>query len=598
MRWLENDWYGSFAPADRRPVIQWAAENLRFPHSARSEVCDPDTSPWINMPLDAIFDNTKKQVTNIRCTQGSGTTMFEIAACRIVAEDPGPALIVCQTDSDAQKFKQTRLDKTFAASPCVKRLMPWQKNKDRKDAILFDHMPFFVVGAGINNLQSDSYRWVFLDEGWRYKPQTLDGEAVERTTSQSFARVVRTSQGGYVNDANDQAWKLSTQHEWGFACPRCRLWQSITFGPQDHGGVRYDDKRDARGVPDLAAIRASVRYECANPACSARWEDNIQDRRALAMMGSYVQTNPDALPEYVGYHWERATVYWNAWKDLVTKWVLANESKHRGDTGPLEQFVQKVKGRAWAVEREDFKNAITLVSYVPAHPWAGEGKINGWPLRLMAVDVQRDHFWLVIRSWGDRGSSRLRFEHKPVSWEEIRTIQQQHGIYDKWVFVDSRHKPDDVFGKCALYGWTAMEGSANKTFVHHEEEGKNSLRYYSPTLPIQLGARGRCSLRRVSNLNCKDTLARLRNGDAKSEIQWEVYTGVSTDYLEQMDSESRDKTPNGPQWDNHGRPNHLWDCEKMQVGAAYMLKLIGQESVIVPGGQGDKETVDAPAEVG
>jgi hypothetical protein len=33
-------------------------------------------------------------------------------------------------------------------------------------------------------------------------------------------------------------------------------------------------------------------------------------------------------------------------------------------------------------------------------------------------------------------------------------------------------------------------------------------------------------------------------------------------------------------WERIGkRPNHYWDCEAMQVAAAVMLKLVGQESV-------------------
>ena len=582
MDWLDSHWWGSFAPADRRRVIEWAADNLRFPHSARSESCDPDTSPWINEPLEAIFDNTKKQVTCIRCTQGSGTTIFEIAACRIIAEDPGSALFVCQTDDDAKKFKQTRLDKTFGASDCVKRLLPWQKSKNRKEAVLFDHMPLFVVGANVNNLQSDSYRWVFLDEGWLYKPQTLDGEAVERTTSQAFARVVRTSQGGLSNDANDQAWKASTQHEWGFACPRCDLWQPITFD-----SIKYADNRDARGLPDFAAIRATVRYECQNPECDARWEDNIQDRRRLAMLGEYRQTNSNALPEYMGFHWERATVYWNEWRSLVTQWILANEAKRRKDTGPLARFVQKVKGRAWIESVEEFKNAISLAPYKPADRWEKEGAINGVPLRFLTVDVMRDYFRVAIRAWSRRGDSRLLHESAPTTWEEIIDLQRAHNVYKAWVGVDARWNTHEVYQRCARHGWTALMGDDKKLFSHHERDSagkpRTAYRYYSPKLPINLNAAGRCSLYRWSNLHIKDSLARLRNGGPTSEIAWEVFDGVSSDYLEQMDAETRDDLPDGPRWQDHGRPNHAWDTEAMQVVFAYMLKLIGQESVITPG---------------
>jgi hypothetical protein len=44
------------------------------------------------------------------------------------------------------------------------------------------------------------------------------------------------------------------------------------------------------------------------------------------------------------------------------------------------------------------------------------------------------------------------------------------------------------------------------------------------------------------------------------------------------------------QWERIGkRPNHYWDCESMQVAAAVMLKLVGQESVKA-GAEPDEET--------
>ena len=160
--------------------------------------------------------------------------------------------------------------------------------------------------------------------------------------------------------------------------------------------------------------------------------------------------------------------------------------------------------------------------------------------------------------------------------------------------MDARWDTDEVYKQCARHGWTAMMGDDKKLFPHREKQSDGSFltvqRYYSAKLTINLGAAGYCYLYRHSNLNIKDTLARLRNGGKDSDIAWEVYDGVSSDYLDEMDAETRDETPDGPRWEDHGRPNHAWDCEAGQVVMAYMLKLIGQESVIVPGA----ETADDP----
>ena len=47
-----------------------------------------------------------------------------------------------------------------------------------------------------------------------------------------------------------------------------------------------------------------------------------------------------------------------------------------------------------------------------------------------------------------------------------------------------------------------------------------------------------------------------------------------------MESEQRVRKGGKWLWERIGkRPNHYWDCEAMQVAAAVMLKLVGQESV-------------------
>jgi hypothetical protein len=57
-----------------------------------------------------------------------------------------------------------------------------------------------------------------------------------------------------------------------------------------------------------------------------------------------------------------------------------------------------------------------------------------------------------------------------------------------------------------------------------------------------------------------------------------------------MESEQRVRKSGKWLWERIGkRANHYWDCEAMQVAAAVMLKLVGQESVKT-GTEPDEET--------
>jgi len=82
-----------------------------------------------------------------------------------------------------------------------------------------------------------------------------------------------------------------------------------------------------------------------------------------------------------------------------------------------------------------------------------------------------------------------------------------------------------------------------------------------------------------SNLNVKDTLARIRrNQNSADGATWEVPTDISEDYLKMMESEHRIKKGNNWIWEQIGnRPNHYLDCEAMNCAGALMLKIIGND---------------------
>ena len=56
---------------------------------------------------------------------------------------------------------------------------------------------------------------------------------------------------------------------------------------------------------------------------------------------------------------------------------------------------------------------------------------------------------------------------------------------------------------------------------------------------------------------------------------------IEDEYLTQMEGERRVKKASKWLWERVGkRPQHLFDCEAMQVCAAFMLKLIGREAAV------------------
>jgi hypothetical protein len=152
------------------------------------------------------------------------------------------------------------------------------------------------------------------------------------------------------------------------------------------------------------------------------------------------------------------------------------------------------------------------------------------------------------------------------------------------VFLDAGHATYDVYRQCSKKGWVALIGDRRLTFPHKAKEKGSIQRFYSPRRKVVLTNRQFCYVHYWSNLNIKDTLARLRrNQDPTKGLTWEVPDDIDEDYLSQMESEHRIKEKNTWMWKQIGRrANHYWDCEAMQAAAATMLKIIEAESVTAP----------------
>jgi hypothetical protein len=279
---------------------------------------------------------------------------------------------------------------------------------------------------------------------------------------------------------------------------------------------------------------------------------------------------------------------------LAELYLRAKAAMRQGDTSLLQQFYQKRLALPWREYVEDYKMEIATCGYRKGEPWAGEGGINRLgrviappfeappiPLRILTVDCQMDHFFALVRSWAADGSSRLVWNERLLTFEDVEALQSRFKIHPNLVFVDAGHATYDVYRQCARMGWVALLGDRRATFPHHTKAQGTVQRFYSPRRKVVLTSDLHCYVHYWSNLNIKDTLARLRrNQNPANGPTWEVPDDIDEDYLSQMESEQRVKEHDNWLWKQIGkRPNHYWDCEAMQAAAATMLKIVGRESV-------------------
>ena len=350
-----------------------------------------------------------------------------------------------------------------------------------------------------------------------------------------------------------------------YKCPKCGK-----YVPFKWENIEWDDNyKDENGEYDFAKINQNTALKCAE--CGEYFEDTDRMRRILNKDGKFIPLNPNAAKENVGFHWNALASM--SWGKLAELYLRAKIAARKGDSCLLQQFYQKRLALAWREFAEDYRLEIASGSYNSGDVWDEEAGFNKLgeiiappfaeneviaPLRIMSVDVQMNCFYLVVRAWSINGSSRLLWHEKVLTWEDIEEIQKRFKILDNLVFVDAGYNSFEVYKHCGERNWIALMGDNRANFFHRLPNGKTVLRFYSPVKHIFISRYVKCRMHFWSNLNVKDTLARIRqNQNPADGATWEVPTDISEDYLKQMESEHRIKKGNSWIWEQIGnRPNH------------------------------------------
>jgi hypothetical protein len=215
-----------------------------------------------------------------------------------------------------------------------------------------------------------------------------------------------------------------------------------------------------------------------------------------------------------------------------------------------------------------------MAEYSDGKPWDDEAH------RFMTVDKQRDHYWCVIRAWRANSESRLLWCGRADTWEELEQLRCRYRVRDTLTFIDCGFATDEVYHQCARRNWTAMRGTGKNSFRHVLRGNRAVDRAFSPFGSAQVGAGLRARYVFWCVDRAKDILDSLRNGRGAA---WEIPDDVPRYYLDQIDSEVKREVVSQVtkqielRWVRAKRANHLWDCEAMQVAAALMLTLFGQQ---------------------
>ena len=589
-RQIIEDCAAAWRAPDKRTVAQWAAEHVKIPNSARSSSFDPEASPWLAEPLEFFSDDTVREQVLILPTGAGKTTVFDVAIPYILSESPGSILLSMMTDPDAKEHMEDRLLPILkACEPIAPMFASVDRHAKRKDAIILPHVSLFVGGANKANFQRKSVRYVFLDEAWLIKHGLIE-EARARTHSRWNACVIIVSQGGdeHINFQNERrdselfaAWMRSDRREFSMVCPTCG-----ETSRWDFKNLKYEVTTGENGLIDEAALAQSAVYEC--PLCQTRYEDKPDVRRGLSIASRYVVTNPGGLPGHHGWHAPAVALFHEKWGDLALGWTRAQKALSLGDQEPLKIFKTKRLAEFW--REEETAPEVSLggagyckTEYENGEPWEleqFESRLSP-VLRAITIDRQRDHRWVLCRAWNRDGSSRLIWEGKMNTSEDIEQLRRRLNVRPQYTFQDAQFETGAVYDECVRFGWVALHGSKDDGFMHFPKNKPATKRFYSELKRASAPSGGTAYYLFWSNEKVKDVLANLRAGKG---ARWETPDDSSGDYIHQIASEvkrdvvSKTTKAISSRWVRVRKDNHLWDCEAMQTVFAIFNGFLGSPS--------------------
>ena len=573
---LVDRWRRGLRPSERMLPADWCSGRVAIKEGLTSKY-DARSTPWLVPPLNELANPEMKQMV-VLAPVGTGktTSMGEAAMAWVVAEDPGPTLIVNQTEGDLKDWAKDRFSHTIRETKETAALIPSDRYAITDAFYGFASMSLYLAGANISSLQSKSMRRVVCDEPWLYK-KGLIGEARGRLHDRFNRQFILLSQAGVEGEDLDVEWETTDKREFCWECPDCKTRQ-----PWNWSLRKIEELKDGEAV-DLTRTAKTCRIGCATEGCGFEIADNPRVRRSLAEGAVYVAT-AEGEPEHVGYHYNILANWRKPLWEIALQWLKAKQSAKKGDLVPLREFIQKRLAEPWRDEMAESSTEVVLAGYSrdDIDPAA---KVEGERMRFATIDAGGDHFWCCVRAWAQGGASKLLYEgYVPgLGGDEAELVKllSRFQVTPPKTFLDLGYDWDRMVELCAKHGWTGIRGGGEQNAWDHElPNGTTVSKPYSKIKKTRASKGAIVKYVFVGTNTLKDMLARLASGNG---VEWQTFTDVSKAYKKHFKAESQQEVEVGRRKEikrvwilKNRKANHLFDTEVYQVGAALMFRLFDE----------------------
>ena len=433
-------------------VSEWADKYRILDRKVSPEPGPWHTSrvPYTKEPMDSFVDPSIEKIVLVWGTQSAKTSVIENCAAYAISEDPGPMMAVYPNDDLARFISENRFKPIFGSTENIKE--KWNQRRSSKDEIQFEDMIFSFAGSNSPaDLSSKPTRYLFMDETDKY-PSSSSIEAnpiklaTERTKNFHDKKIIMAS-------TPTVKWKHIWQEleradilkRFYVPCPHCGHYQTLKFNIDGNkkGGIHWIGGSGA----DPNVVRETAWYSCED--CGGVIRD--QDKMEMLDLGEWRNEKdiPDYLARSVAYHLNSIYSPWVTFGDVAHEFLTTHK-----DPENFQNFINSWLAEPWEDKAVSFKAEVVLERQ-DDHGF--EEVPKDAVFLTMGVDVQKDHFFWVVRAWGTKLTSWLVAHGRSETWAEIETLinqtwtNPQGDQYIVWkCCIDAGYNADEVYDFCTF----------------------------------------------------------------------------------------------------------------------------------------------------
>lgn len=373
-------------PPPELTLSEWADRYrmLSAENSAEPGRWHTDKAPYQREIMDAIGDPHIRKVVIMSAAQIGKTAMLMNMLGYYMHYYPAPTLVMQPTLDMAQTFSKDFLAPMLRDTPVLRELVD-TKSRYSGNTILKKNFPgghVTIIGANSPaSLASRPIKVLLADEVDRYPASAgTEGDPLllaqkRQTTFWDKKTVVVSTPVLKINSRIAKEYEESTQEEWCVPCPKCGHLQPMVWG-----NIVFDKKDLSKGVT----------YKCEK--CGEQSQEH--EWKKMGQQGHFVAANPTA--ETRGFHLNTLASTFCGWKEIVEKFLVADDLSKKGDHDKLKTWINTELGEPWdepgtAMDETELINRREIY----------EAQVPDGVLILTAgVDVQDDRFEVEVVGWG------------------------------------------------------------------------------------------------------------------------------------------------------------------------------------------------------